>query len=350
MESSIAQQPVFSIGVTTYKRKVLLKKCINAILSQTFKDYEILVGNDSPSEQLTYRDLGVQDQRIRIFNNRENLGEAENMRMLLQAAKGKYFTWLADDDQYMSTFLESVVVTLTEHAVPVVYTNVLSGRLYTSGAEVISTGKLFTGGDFLSKYLAGDIAAQGNYGVFEKAYIESVGWEKLGDGFDGSSAWGPYSDVRLLILAGGLPKVAYIDTPKIFMRVHSGSMSIVSDDLNAYISGQVDLFEVAWPIVRKLGNSKDIEQNVLNLFGIFIDHFFIVFSRRPYSYLNALQVSTCYGLLLFRLLSRHVGGPKKLRKSIVWIYFFRHLVRLGRKMRARTLNFMTRVRQKVLVA
>ena len=75
------------------------------------------------------------------------------MRMLLRTAKGKYFTWLADDDIYMPTFLESVVVTLTGHAVPVVYTNVLVGSLYTSGvdADVVSTGQLFTGGEFLSK-------------------------------------------------------------------------------------------------------------------------------------------------------------------------------------------------------
>ena len=38
--------PFFSIGVTTYNRKELLKQTLISIINQTFTDFEVIVGND----------------------------------------------------------------------------------------------------------------------------------------------------------------------------------------------------------------------------------------------------------------------------------------------------------------
>ena len=104
--------PLFSIGVTTYDRVELLIETLSSITAQTFTDFEVIVGNDNPERTLTAEALGVDDQRIRFVNHASNLGELNNMNTLLDISRGRYFTWLADDDLYAPTFLAAVAEAL----------------------------------------------------------------------------------------------------------------------------------------------------------------------------------------------------------------------------------------------
>ena len=97
--------PLFTIGITTYNRRKLLSECLQSILSQSFGDYEVLIGNDYVSDKLKLEDFDIVDDRFRITNHNENLGEISNMNWLLNNANGKYFTWLADDDVFHHDYL-----------------------------------------------------------------------------------------------------------------------------------------------------------------------------------------------------------------------------------------------------
>ena len=108
-------KPLFSIGVTTYNRREMLKECLGSILCQTFADLEIIVGNDFIEEKLSFEDLCLFDPRICIINNQRNLGELENLNNLLKASRGKYFTWQADDDYYAPNFLQEVYKAIMTH-------------------------------------------------------------------------------------------------------------------------------------------------------------------------------------------------------------------------------------------
>ena len=101
-------KPFFSIGVTSYKRIELLRQCIKSIISQTYKDFEVLIGNDDTSTIITHEMLGITDDRIKIYNHTKNLGEIGNMNYLLSKAEGDFFTIQADDDLYEPQFLESI--------------------------------------------------------------------------------------------------------------------------------------------------------------------------------------------------------------------------------------------------
>ena len=98
VESKIIDKPLFSIGITTYNRIEMLRQLVNSIINQDFQDFEIIIGNDYQKELLTFDILGIYDQRIRIINHQENLGELGNMNFLLSEGKGRYFTWQFDDD------------------------------------------------------------------------------------------------------------------------------------------------------------------------------------------------------------------------------------------------------------
>ena len=53
-----------TIGIVTYDRINLLKRAILSILSQSYKNYEILIGNDNPKIKLTPKKLETRPLNI----------------------------------------------------------------------------------------------------------------------------------------------------------------------------------------------------------------------------------------------------------------------------------------------
>ena len=85
----------------------------------------------------------------------------------------------------------------------------------------------------LSDFLEKKIKIQGCYGFFKKNYLFSIGGiKKVG------TTWGPYSDTRLAILSGLLDDVHLVKGPKIFYRLHEGSLSFSSNDINSFTDSQ----------------------------------------------------------------------------------------------------------------
>lgn len=104
------KQPFFSIIVPVYKVEAYLKKCVNSIWRQTFKDYElILVDDGSPDDcPLICDELASEDDRIKVIHkNNGGLSSARNAG--LDVATGGYVLFIDSDDYWCdNTFLESL--------------------------------------------------------------------------------------------------------------------------------------------------------------------------------------------------------------------------------------------------
>jgi len=244
--------PFFSIGVTTGSprgiRIDMLRECLNSILGQTFCDFEIIVGNDFVDHRLSTKELKIYDSRITIINNAENLGEINNMNMLLNASSGCYFTWLADDDVYFPRYLEIMHRAVTEYgSFKVAFCGFIQGKQQPlnipHSEDSIQT---YSGPDWLQGYLSKTFPAVGCYGVFEREFVRSLGgMQKLG------SSSSPYCD-NLLAVQGSLgSKVAYYPAPLLFFRLHNESVSYVSTDYSAYFTAQRDFLKLAEIIFRQ---------------------------------------------------------------------------------------------------
>jgi hypothetical protein len=233
-----------------------------SVIMQTFVDFEVIVGNDYVHERVSPEMMGIDDPRIHFVDHPQNLGEMRNMNYLLNQSKGRYFTWLADDDLYAFDFLETVYTTLIKcDFPPCVFTSFQMGSTFqTMDIPTDRTYKLFTGKEFLRKYLSRSLKTQGCYGIFNRQYINGVGGiQQLGDGFS------PYSDHLLAIQAGLLEQVIYIAAPLILFRTHEGSISLTSKKLNAYISAQVDLVQKSLQILKTETLMEDFDLNMFLL-------------------------------------------------------------------------------------
>ena len=87
-----------------------LKRSIQSILNQTFRDFEFIIVNDNPHRQELkdiLKSYDNRDGRIRIIENCENLGPAGAKNKALRSAGGRYIAIMDADDISLPERLKS---------------------------------------------------------------------------------------------------------------------------------------------------------------------------------------------------------------------------------------------------
>ena len=101
-----------TICITTYNRKILLPLTLKSILNQTYKNIEVLIIDDCSNDgtrELIENELLKLDDRIKCIRHTENKGLANGRNTAINNAKGKYFTFCDDDDEWKENFIEEFV-------------------------------------------------------------------------------------------------------------------------------------------------------------------------------------------------------------------------------------------------
>ncbi|MGB7537228.1 MAG: glycosyltransferase family 2 protein [Anaerolineales bacterium] len=108
----MAQKPLVSVGIPTYKRTDGLKRTLACMQAQTYENVEIIVSDNNasvPDIDPIIDPIIRQDERIHYFKQKENIGSEANFLFVLQKASGKYFMWAADDDLWNNFFIDELV-------------------------------------------------------------------------------------------------------------------------------------------------------------------------------------------------------------------------------------------------
>jgi glycosyltransferase involved in cell wall biosynthesis len=94
------QNPFLSIIITVYKRQKYIHDAIKSAINQKNAgfDYEILVFYDDPDVELTELKDYRHSTNIFFYRNCRNLGLYNNMNLAAKNARGRYITFLHDDD------------------------------------------------------------------------------------------------------------------------------------------------------------------------------------------------------------------------------------------------------------
>ena len=96
--------PRFSIIVPVYNVEKYITKCLDSIMSQTFKDYEVIIVNDGTQDNSM--ELTQKYDVIRI--NQENKGLSEARNTGVKKAKGDYIIFLDSDDFIEKDLLKKI--------------------------------------------------------------------------------------------------------------------------------------------------------------------------------------------------------------------------------------------------
>lgn len=97
----------FTIAIPAFKGK-FLSQCIQSVLDQQFKDFELIIVNDASPDNLDEIVEKFDDDRILYFKNKINTGAenvVDNWNLCLSYSKGDYIVLLGDDDFMKPNYL-----------------------------------------------------------------------------------------------------------------------------------------------------------------------------------------------------------------------------------------------------
>lgn len=109
--------PLVSVIMATYNEpKEYISKSINSILTQTYKNIELLILDDSSnSETINTINSFCYDQRVRVLRSETRMGFVPALNIGLQNAKGLYIARMDGDDISLPTRIEDEVNYLISH-------------------------------------------------------------------------------------------------------------------------------------------------------------------------------------------------------------------------------------------
>lgn len=97
---------MISIIVPIYNVERYIRKCLDSIANQTYKDFEVLMINDGSTDRSAeIAETYLHDNRFQLIN-KSNGGQGQARNIGLEKAKGEYVCFIDSDDFIASEYLE----------------------------------------------------------------------------------------------------------------------------------------------------------------------------------------------------------------------------------------------------
>ena len=112
---------LISVIVPVYNGEAYLERCIQSMLAQTYREWELLIidGASTDGTPALCKKWETEDKRIRAFLAKENKGVSVGRNTGIREAKGAYLMFLDADDWLMPDCLERLYRDIQEQDVEI---------------------------------------------------------------------------------------------------------------------------------------------------------------------------------------------------------------------------------------
>lgn len=109
MSELIDSNPLVTVYIPTYNRVELLKRAVESVRQQTYKNLEIIIVDDCSIDgtHSYLKEITEKDARIRFFLKEKNSGACMSRNIAIENAKGEFITGLDDDDYFLTNRIET---------------------------------------------------------------------------------------------------------------------------------------------------------------------------------------------------------------------------------------------------
>ena len=213
--------------ITTYKREILiLKRAIDSIKRQTYKDIEIIIVNDAPEEKELC--IGIEKMLKENYNNiiyivhEKNSGACAARNTGIEASKGDYIAFLDDDDEWIDNKLEIQLKKIESDNSAMVYCDQL--YIDSDGNEIYKKPSLeyLIGDTDFERLLCFNFIGSTSFPLIRSSVLKSVG------GFNENLKSSQDHEVWLKIAKEN--KISYI--PKALVRYYFSDVAITRSTKN----------------------------------------------------------------------------------------------------------------------
>ena len=113
---------LISIVIPTKNRLAFLKRALNSVYEQTYKNKEIIVIDDGSTDDTTvFLNIEQNSGKIKFYRNEVSVGGGEARNIGIRNAKGKFIAFLDDDDEWFPTKLEKQLPLFSDSEIGLVY-------------------------------------------------------------------------------------------------------------------------------------------------------------------------------------------------------------------------------------
>ncbi len=101
--------PLISVIMPVYNRVEIVKKAIDSVLNQTYKNIELIIIDDG-SDDGTYELIqNMPDDRIVLIKNEINQGVSKSRNIALEKSKGEYIGYLDSDNDWDKNYISAML-------------------------------------------------------------------------------------------------------------------------------------------------------------------------------------------------------------------------------------------------
>lgn len=223
-----------SVLMGSYNHEKYLAEAIESVLNQTFKDFELIVVDDSSkdSSQKIIEQYKIKDPRIRAFYHEKNMGIAKSANQALAEANGKFIAFIGSDDVWVPFKLEKQLKLIKYN----------EDKILWSEAEIIDAAGSATGQTFTQLNSASEKKKTGNLfkEIVDDNYI--VGQSLLikkdnlnGITFDASMKY--LNDYRFMLDLASQHEFLFISEPLVKYRIHGANL--IAKDYSGWLKDRI---------------------------------------------------------------------------------------------------------------
>jgi len=117
--------PLISICIPAYKNVSFLKRLLDSIVIQSYKNYEVIISDDSPDDAVSdlINSYLVNFPSLNYWRNHPAKGMPENWNTAISKAKGDWIKIMHDDDWFLSKDALAKFVAKTDSAGDFIFSN-----------------------------------------------------------------------------------------------------------------------------------------------------------------------------------------------------------------------------------
>ena len=98
--------PAVSVIISTFNRSNLVRRAVESVLAQTWRDFELVVVDDHSPVPAAEALRGIDDERLRLIRHEKNSGGPAARNTGITQSRGEFVALLDDDDEFLPLYLE----------------------------------------------------------------------------------------------------------------------------------------------------------------------------------------------------------------------------------------------------
>ena len=106
-----------SVIIPYFKKRDYIKRSLDSVLNQTYKNYEIIIiYDDTNLDDLSYiKKITENKSKIKVVINKKNLGAGRSRNIGIKNSNGKIIAFLDSDDEWLPEKLEKQLKFMLEN-------------------------------------------------------------------------------------------------------------------------------------------------------------------------------------------------------------------------------------------